>query len=69
MDQRFRRGFSAAEKTALWDRWQRGESLKIAVSVMLDGRRFRRKGSDILPRMRGIDVRCAPEAICCAKRI
>ena len=28
MDQRFRRGFAAAEKTELWDRWQRGESLK-----------------------------------------
>jgi IS30 family transposase len=28
MDRRFRRGFTAAEKTALWDRWQRGESLK-----------------------------------------
>src|SRR5674476_1551161 len=28
MDQRFRRGFTAAEKTELWDRWQRGESLK-----------------------------------------
>ena len=27
MDQRFRRGFTAAEKTELWDRWQRGESL------------------------------------------
>ena len=25
MDQRFRRGFTAAEKTELWDRWQRGE--------------------------------------------
>ena len=24
MDQRFRRGFTAAEKTELWDRWQRG---------------------------------------------
>ena len=24
MVQRFRRGFSAAEKTELWDRWQRG---------------------------------------------
>jgi len=24
---RFRRGFTAAEKTELWDRWQRGESL------------------------------------------
>jgi len=28
MDQRFRRGFTAAEKTELWERWQRGESLK-----------------------------------------
>ena len=27
MDQRFRRGFTAAEKSELWDRWQRGESL------------------------------------------
>src|ERR1700733_5618604 len=24
----YRRGFTAAEKTELWDRWQRGESLK-----------------------------------------
>jgi hypothetical protein len=28
MGQRYRRGFTAAEKTELWDRWQRGESLK-----------------------------------------
>ena len=28
MRQRYFRGFSAAEKTELWDRWQRGESLK-----------------------------------------
>ena len=28
MGQRFRRGFTAAEKTELWDRWKRGESLK-----------------------------------------
>src|ERR1700694_5176493 len=28
MDQRYHRGFTAAEKTVLWDRWQRGESLK-----------------------------------------
>ncbi len=27
MKQRYGRGFSAAEKTELWDRWQRGESL------------------------------------------
>src|SRR4029077_8244808 len=25
MDQGFRRGFTAAEKSELWDRWQRGE--------------------------------------------
>ncbi len=28
MDQGFRRGCTAAEKAELWDRWQRGESLK-----------------------------------------
>ena len=28
ISRRFHRGFTAAEKTALWDRWQRGESLK-----------------------------------------
>jgi hypothetical protein len=26
MDQGFRRGFTAAEKAELWDRWQRGSS-------------------------------------------
>src|SRR5258708_9024761 len=28
INQRFHRGFTAAERTELWDRWQRGESLK-----------------------------------------
>ena len=28
MKQRYCRGFSTAEKTELWDRWQRGESLR-----------------------------------------
>ena len=28
MKQEYRRGFSTAEKTELWDRWQRGESLR-----------------------------------------
>jgi hypothetical protein len=28
MGHRFHRGFTAAEKTELWDRWKRGESLK-----------------------------------------
>ncbi len=27
MRQGYRRGFTSAEKTELWDRWQRGESL------------------------------------------
>ena len=30
MDQRFRRGFTVAEKTELWDRRQRGESVRAA---------------------------------------
>jgi IS30 family transposase len=41
MDQRFRRGFSVAEKTELWDRWQRGESLKAI------GRAFGKPSSSI----------------------
>ena len=41
MGQRFRRGFTAAEKTELWDRWQRGESLKAI------GRAFGKSSSSI----------------------
>lgn len=41
MEQRFRRGFTAAEKTELWDRWQRGESLKAI------GRAFGKESSSI----------------------
>ena len=41
MVQRFRRGFSAAEKTELWDRWQQGESLKAI------GRAFGKPSSSI----------------------
>src|ERR1700720_263149 len=41
MDQGFRRGFTAAEKTELWDRWQRGESLKAV------GRAFGKQSSSI----------------------
>jgi len=39
--QRFHRGFTAAEKTELWDRWKRGESLKAI------GRAFGRPSSSI----------------------
>ena len=41
MDQRFRHGFTVAEKTELWDRWQRGESLKAI------GRAFGKPSSSI----------------------
>ncbi len=41
MSQRFRRGFTAAERTELWDRWQRGESLKAI------GRAFGKPSSSI----------------------
>lgn len=41
MGQRFRRGFTAAEKTELWDRWKRGESLSAI------GRAFRKPLSSI----------------------
>ena len=41
MSQRYLRGFTAAEKTELWDRWQRGESLKAI------GRAFGKPSSSI----------------------
>jgi hypothetical protein len=41
MVQRFHRGFTAAEKTELWDRWKRGESLKAI------GRAFGKPSSSI----------------------
>ena len=41
MEQGFRRGFTTAEKTELWDRWQRGESLKAI------GRAFGKQSSSI----------------------
>jgi IS30 family transposase len=41
MVQRYRRGFSVAERTELWDRWQRGESLKAI------GRAFGKPSSSI----------------------
>ena len=41
MSQRYHRGFTAAEKTELWDRWRRGESLKAI------GRAFGKPSSSI----------------------
>ena len=41
MERRFHRGFTAAEKAELWDRWKRGESLKAI------GRAFGKQSSSI----------------------
>src|SRR6478672_7773696 len=41
MERRFHRGFTAAEKTELWDRWKHGESLKAI------GRAFGKPSSSI----------------------
>ena len=41
MGRRFHRGFTAAERTELWDRWKRGESLKAI------GRAFGKPSSSI----------------------
>ena len=41
MERRFHRGFTAAERTELWDRWKRGESLKAI------GRAFGKPSSSI----------------------
>jgi IS30 family transposase len=41
MDRRFRRGFTAAEKAELWERWRQGESLKAI------GRAFGKPSSSI----------------------
>jgi hypothetical protein len=41
MKRRYGRGFSASEKTELWDRWQRGESFKAI------GRAFGKPSSSI----------------------
>jgi hypothetical protein len=41
MGHKFHRGFTAAEKAELWDRWKRGESLKVI------GRAFGKPSSSI----------------------
>ena len=54
MCQGYRRGFTAAEKAELWDRWQRGESLKAI------GRAFGKPSSSIISswhRTRGFVLR------------
>jgi len=47
MDRRYHRGFTAAEKTELWDRWQRGEAdlvLFIKKRERLMAQQVKRKG-------------------------
>jgi hypothetical protein len=39
MGHKFHRGFTAAEKTELWDRWKRGESLKAIGELLVSGHR------------------------------
>src|SRR5260370_35854014 len=41
MGHKFHRGFTAAEKTEIWDRWKRGETLKAI------GRAFGKRSSSI----------------------
>ena len=48
---RFHRGFTAAEKTELWDRWKRGESLKAIGRAFGKSSRYA-SGGEPLPRSR-----------------
>jgi hypothetical protein len=59
MGQRFCRGFSAAEKTELWERWRRGESLKAI------GRAFGKPSSSIYCQVapHGGDSSCATASL------
>ena len=59
ISQGFHLGFTAAEKTELWDRWQRGESLKAI------GRAFSKPSSSFISswlRTEGFDTRDLNEA-------
>src|SRR5207249_7568594 len=49
MGEGFHRGFTAAEKTELWDRWKRGESLKAI------GRAFGKPSSSIRQRPAAVE--------------
>jgi hypothetical protein len=55
MERRFHRGFTAAEKTELWDRWKRGESLKAI------GRAFGKQSSE---RISAAQVPPIPVSVC-----
>ena len=39
MGYKFYRGFTAAEKTELWDRWKRGESLRRSDELLVSSHR------------------------------
>ena len=51
------RGFSAVEKTELWDRWQRGETLKAI------GRAFEKPSSSIYFQLAPYGPSCAPSPV------
>ena len=54
MERRFHRGFTAAEKTELWDRWKHGESLKATGELLVSRHR---RSIFWLPRMEGFVLR------------
>ena len=65
MKQRYGRGFSAVEKTELWDRWRRGESLKaigrgvwqaVIVDLFPAGAAWRDPAVTSLPLAAGVDL-------------
>ncbi len=47
MVQRFRGGYTSAEKTEMWDRWQRGESLSSIGRAF--GKESKRRQNDLTP--------------------
>jgi hypothetical protein len=51
MKQRISRGFSAADKTELWDRWQRGKALK-AIGRALGKSALRSKRTNVTDPLR-----------------
>src|SRR5947207_7966151 len=57
MGHQFHRGFTAAEKTELWDRWKRGESLKAI------GRAFGKQSSSIYFRSAWWDSSCGASSL------
>ena len=62
MGRRYRRGFTASEKSELWDRWQRGESLKAIGRAFGNGVGMLLDHPDEMQRLRD-DPSLAPSAV------